>query len=325
MTPKEAIGHVLRIQAISSFLPIDSTKDFVDILEACARLDQIKIKFNKHGQLVGLIMWANFSDEINHKIIAEGLKGLRSCHINNGAHTWILAFYAAHDDVVNLLYCIGSKWLVNQSEVTYFRMKRNARIVKCVSRNDIEKFLKKILIATNKASTALDVNSTNVQLKKSAEELAEIALALRHLPTFKNLPIISTLNRIGRPTRIEQRRIYHLSDGRFCGYISWAWIDPCSFANMIPEPHEITINHWNEGSVLVILDAIATAAGQNAVLEDLAYNFFVTESIYMRSIFDHGKMKEINRTALIEKEFMSNDCNEIYDVLQKYGEYHEVQ
>ncbi len=162
------------------------------------------------------------------------------------------------------------------------------RIAKQITRNDCSSFFKtapeacKNKLEFLKTKEGAGLNHAVEATKDAAQLLGEIAMLACHIPEIGELPLVLALERLSRPGKLYQRRIYRDTNEKLSGYIDWAWLDQELARIGLPPPHALQPFQWNEGSCLVVCDAIATTTGFKKVYTDLINGLYPDVPMYTR-------------------------------------------
>lgn len=299
-------------------------------LEKCISANQMNMRFDRFGQLSGLAMWANVSEAVSHRLLRHGMDSLTPKEIDSGNETWLLELCALRGELPQLLSSLRDDWLRNAPQVTYFRVKNGRRIAKRLSRSDPSWFFRHAF-----APSALEKNGVlqmaagdglhhaALEAQAAAQELGEVVCLARHVPGLAVLPLALALERLCRPTRLHQRRLYRDDAGHLCGYLSWAWVDADLVRTGLPVPHALAAFQWNEGPCLVLCDAFATPQGLAQLQADLDKGLFEQEPLLLRTAPANGLPAQtipMARQHLQTLQTLSDPTSPVVDVLQHLQE-----
>jgi hemolysin-activating ACP:hemolysin acyltransferase len=268
------------------------------------KLDQIYIEFDKFGQFSGMVMWANVSLEVSRRLLREGINNLELEDVNTGNETWLITILVLNGAVHQFLQTLRDKYLLNSSQVTYFRIKNGKRIAKRISRSDCTSFFRTTTKTFNVDNSFLDshegagLRQAAIATQEAARTLGEVAMLARHVPEIGNLSAQDAVTRLERPGKLQQRRLYRDAGGCLCGYVAWAWLDSDLASQGIPAPQAFALHQWNEGPCLLICDAFATPTGLSKLCADLAVGLYPGEPMHFRPNASHDTTVPVSLISL---------------------------
>ncbi len=267
----------------------ESLQWHIDRLLTCIQCNQFLLLKDNFGQLAGLALWANVSKAVEEKIFQHGINFIQPNEINGGAETWMLDMHVFNGGLQKVLHALRDIYLIDSSQVTYFRMKKEKIIVKRIERRSDITFFKKKNEISDFFSNFIETiegeslrNSTDAA-HKTAKILGEVAMLARHIPEICNMPLHLILERLQRANKLKQYRLYYEKDKQLCGYISWAWLDREFCNKNTTAQHELALHQWNEGTRLMICDAFATRTGFSQMCKDLDSELFPGEVMHFNS------------------------------------------
>jgi hemolysin-activating ACP:hemolysin acyltransferase len=242
--------------------------------------NQICIYIDDFKQFSGLALWTSVSEDVNKRLLRDGITQLQPKDINTGNKIWIIEICALNGSAKRLIRIFHDQYLNECQQVNYSRIKNGKRIVKRISRTDCTSFFQSSAQTIRDNGTFIQSHRVSeIRHAKSAAELAaqtlgEVAVLARHIPEIGNLPFTSAMERLVRPLNLHQYQLYRDTDGQLIGYVAWAWLDSNFASQDIPLPQALAPHQWNEGSTLLICDAFVThlglaAARVNAVLAQM--------------------------------------------------------
>ena len=293
-------------------------------LEKCIDLNQLHIKFDRFEQFSSFAIWANVSEEVNQRLLRHGMSKLHPEDINSGNETWLIELCALGGALPKLLRRLRDECLRDVQQVTYFRFKNGKHITKRIARTDCTSFFRPSTQINQEESRFLESKEGEGLLhsasavRDAAQTLGEVAMLARHIPEIGALPLFLALERLSRPGKLKQIRLYHDADGSLCGYVSWAWLETELAHQDVPLPHALAPHQWNEGPCLLVCDAFATGTGLASVCTDLAVGLHPGVTMHFRPDVPHGT--KALATPMLSKNFAnlpgnSSSTTPITDIL----------
>lgn len=285
----------------------------IKIITACIENNQTLILKNRFMEYSSTALWANLSPESYSRILTNGPDHLQPEDINNGTETLMIALCVYNDTLSRLLHTLRDECFLNTSRITYFRLKNNQRIAKQISRMSCSIFFRRTDTAINISNNffhskeAAGFQQAARDAEETAQTLGELTTLAQYIPEIGSLPLLQALERLERPKKLRQYRLFHDPNGRLCGYISWAWLDSDLARQGVPPPEAMLPHQWNEGPCLLVCDAFATAVGYARVCADLAAGLYPGEPMYLRPNAPHGIAVQVS-------PMISNDFENLHGI-----------
>ena len=263
-------------------------------LEKCISGRQFNVSIDPQGQLSSFVMWTNVSEEVNQRLLHHGMSKLHPGDINSGNEIWLIELCVLDGALPKLLRRLRDECLRDVQQVTYFRFKNGKHIAKRIARTDCTSFFRPSKQINQDASRFLKAREgeglphSASAIRGAAQTLGEVAMLARYIPEIGTLPLFLALERLSRPGKLKQIRLYHDADGSLCGYVSWAWLEAEIAHQDVPLPHALAPHQWNEGPCLLVCDAFATTTGLASVCADLAVGLYPGVTMHFRPDVPHG-------------------------------------
>lgn len=231
------------------------------------------------GRVVGFANWTLASAHGSVALIAHGPDAVALLpHQATGA-LWILDFFAYGRSLDAILADLRDRVLRDHDEVTYFRYRGSQRIAKRINRADRTAFFRAAVrperpAALTASASVLDKHRDHMQ---QAIALGLCLLALRRCDPALRSPLWH-----GAVLRdlavLEQARVYCDADGRPAGLLTWGWLSAHTVARLSATPlHTAHVSEWNEGRLLCLCDALASAPVRMQVMDDVCAKLFADQ------------------------------------------------
>jgi hemolysin-activating ACP:hemolysin acyltransferase len=113
----------------------------VSMLLNARRLGQLKVYMNGYGECVGYVVWALLTPEVEDEFLSGEPRPLAEWEFNDGTSPWILDMVVAPGSLQYVLEDLRDVVFREYPHLTYFRVKRERRLFKRVSRLDRTTFM----------------------------------------------------------------------------------------------------------------------------------------------------------------------------------------
>ncbi len=96
---------------------------------------------------------------------------------------------------------------------------------------------------------------------------------------------------------LEQSKVY-LKQGAPAAYVSWARLSDAVAARYQAAPHQLTLNDWNSGAQVWLIDMVVPFGGAAEVLKDLREKVFAGQTIHQLVSVAAGKSEIVRWPAV---------------------------
>jgi hemolysin-activating ACP:hemolysin acyltransferase len=256
-------------------------------------LDQITFYFDLFGRYVGHVWWTQVSIDREASLLGQGPDGLDASDFSLQGDAWIIDFHAQHGALPDILLDIRDSVLPHCETVTYWRIKKSRRIAKRTSRDSKASFFRSPPKAMETSRSALlDDRDLSFTASSKMEKFIHLGMALMVLgqhSTFAQMPLSVMFRRICHPLAFKQYRLHVSAHYEPMGFFTWAWLDVEERTRFgFRSLHALDDYEWSEGESLFLCDAVAAPDGLGDVLNDLAGEWHVGETLYFYPSVDDG-------------------------------------
>jgi hemolysin-activating ACP:hemolysin acyltransferase len=249
-------------------------------------LDQITFYFDHFGRYVGHAWWTQVPAYLEPQLINGGPDNLDVKDFSLKGNAWLIDFNAQLGALPDILLDIRDNAFRNCETLTYFRFKKNRRIVKRITRNSEASFFRASPKTTEISRHTLLIDRELFFFACTRmEKFIHLGMALMLLsqqPKFAQMPLSVVFHRIRRPMEFKQYQMHVSADNEPLSFFTWAWLEVTERIKLGFRPmHTLEAYEWNEGTQLFLCDAVAAPNGIGSVLRDLADAWHTGETLYL--------------------------------------------
>jgi len=250
----------------------------LDRITAAVRSGQYKVFVDQYARPVAYVSWARVDPTTNSALLRNGPDAL-GVGWASGSTAWVIDLFAHEGSLPRVMTFLRDEVFVDEEAVAYFRMRRQRRLVKQLSRTDRTTFMR----STSSREWGGLVDDVHLlrplgEILVTRQELGLAVEALRYAPQ-RDCGIGSEPGCINLLQTMRLTRTYRGADGSANGLLAWAWFTDEGLQRLRSRtPLDLHPSEWNEGTRLCFWSLHAHHDVIDAVIADLIAGLFPQES-----------------------------------------------